>query len=314
MTKFDSRLPLFLTLVALFSCPIAARGQENTASVPVTMTVTVNVASDSRPPELKREDLIVKVNKKRVPVTEWLPAQGDRAGLDLFILIDDASDTSLGSQLNDLRTFVSGQPQTTAVGIGYMRNATVQIAQNFTTDHEQAAKAIRLPTGYVGAFGSPYLSLIDLMKRWPEHPNRRREVVMVSDGIDRARRERNALVNPDVDRANDAAQRTGTIVHTIYFPGTGHWHRNFFDANNGAMALGKVSDVTGGESFFIGLPAPVSFQPYLETLQRIFNNQYLLSFGANPGKRAGLQNVSIDTEVKGVDFSYANAVWVPAAK
>lgn len=314
MIKFDSRLPLFFMLSALFTCTVSAQGQENAAAVPVTMTVTVNSAPDKAMPEIGQKDIIVKLNKKRVPVTEWVPAQGDRAGLDLFILIDDASDTSLGSQLNDLRTFVSGQPSTTSVGIGYMRNATVQIAQNFTTDHEQAAKAIRLPTGYVGAFGSPYLSLIDLMKRWPEHPNRRREVIMVSDGIDRARRERNALVNPDVDRANDVAQRTGTIVHTIYFPGAGHWHRNFFDANNGAMALGKVSDVTGGESFFIGLPAPVSFQPYLETLERILNNQYLLGFAATPGKKAGLQNVTIDTEVAGVDFSYANAVWVPAPK
>jgi hypothetical protein len=308
------RFSSFLILAAMLTSSVALQGQENAAAVPVRMTVTVNVAADKSMPEIKREDVVVKVNRKRVPVTEWVPAQGDRAGLDLFVLIDDACDTSLGSQLNDLRTFVGGQPATTSVGVGYMRNAIVQIAQNFTTDHEQAAKAIRLPTGYVGAYGSPYLSLIDLLKRWPEHPNNRREVIMVSDGIDRARRERNALVNPDVDRANDMAMRTGTIVHTIYFPGVGHWHRNFFEANNGAMALGKVSDVTGGESFFIGLPAPVSFQPYLETVQRILNNQYWLGFSANPSKKAGLQNVTIDTEAGGVDLSYANAVWVPAAK
>lgn len=194
-----------------------------------------------------------------------------------------------------------------------MRNATVQIAQNFTAEHEQAAKAIRLPTGFVGAFGSPYLSLIDLMQRWPDHPDRRREVIMVSDGIDRARRGRNALLNPDADRASEVAQRTGTTIHTIYFPGVGHWRRNFWEANNGAMALGKVSDLTGGESFFLGLPAPVSFRPYLETLQRVFNNQYWLSFSVGPGNRAGLQSVGITTEVAGVDFSYADAVWVPAA-
>lgn len=314
MTKFVSRLPLLLMLAAMFAGTVASHSQENAAAVPVRMTVTVNVDPDKQMPEIKPQDVIVKLNRKRVPVTEWVPAQGDRAGLDLFILIDDACDTSLGSQLNDLRTFVGGQPSTTSVGIGYMRNATVQIAENFTTDHEQAAKAIRLPTGFVGAFGSPYLSLVDLINRWPQHPNNRREVIMVSDGIDRARRERNALINPDVDRASDAAQRTGTIVHTIYFPGVGHWHRNFFDANNGAMALGKVSDLTGGESFFIGLPAPVSFQPYLETIQRTLNNQYLLSVNANPGKSASLQSVSINTEVAGVDLSYANAVWVPVAK
>jgi hypothetical protein len=313
MVQFNFRFSSFLMLAAVLTSTLAVQCQENAPAVPVRMTVTVNVADDKRMPEIRKEDLAAKVNRKRAPVTEWVPAQGDRAGLDLFVLIDDACDTSLGSQLNDLRTFVSGQPSTTSVGVGYMRNATVQIAQNFTTDHEQAAKAIRLPTGNVGAFGSPYLSLIDLLKRWPEHPSNRREVILVSDGIDRARRGSNALVNPDVDRANDTAMRTGTIVHTIYFPGAGHWHRNFFDANNGAMALGKLSDVTGGESFFIGLPPPVSFQPYLERIQRILNNQYWLALSANPGKKDSLQNVSIDTEVAGVDLSYADAVWVPAA-
>ena len=314
MIKFDSRLSSLLMLAAVFTGAVRLQGQQNTAVVPVKMTVTVNVAPDGRKPQINRSDVVVKLSDTAVPVTEWVPAQGDRAGLDLFILIDDACDTSLGSQLNDLRTFASGQVETTAVGIGYMRNATVQIAQNFTPEHEQAAKAIRLPTGFVGAFGSPYLSLIDLIERWPDHPDRRREVIMVSDGIDRARRGRNALVNPDADRASEVAQRTGTIIHTIYFPGVGHWRRNFWEANNGAMALGKLSDLTGGESFFLGLPAPVSFRPYLETLQRNFNNQYWLGFSANPGNRAGLESVAVTTEVTGVDFSYADAVWVPTTK
>jgi hypothetical protein len=84
-----------------------------------------------------------------------------------------------------------------------MRNASVQIVQNFTNDHAAAAKALRLPLGSAGAYGSPYLSAIDLMKRWPETQNRR-EVVMVTDGINRARggpRWRGLSNNPDVDSA-----------------------------------------------------------------------------------------------------------------
>jgi hypothetical protein len=171
----------------------------------------------------------------------------------------------------------------------------------------------RLPLGSVGAYGSPYLSLIDLMKRWPEHPNRR-EAIVVSDGIDRARRGRNSLLNPDVDTANDVAQRTGTIIHTIYFPGSGHWRRNFWEATNGENGLAKLSDVTGGESFFLGLQSPVSFKPYLDALRKILDNQYLLSFSAKRGKKARLQNVTVSTEVAGVDLAYADTVWVAAAK
>ncbi|HTU47002.1 MAG TPA: hypothetical protein VMF91_18215 [Bryobacteraceae bacterium] len=307
------RFQLFLILIIVSTTIAPLWGQEKPSTAPVKMTVTVSVPADKRMPEITRADVIVKQGNARLPVTEWVPARGDRAGLELFILIDDACESSLGSQLDDLRSFISTQPSTTSVGVGYMRNATVQMVQNFTTDHAQAAKAIRLPVGSVGAYGSPYLSLIDLMKRWPEHPNRR-EVIMVSDGIDRARRGRNALLNPDVDTANNVAERTGTIIHTIYFPGIGHWRRNFWEANNGANGLAKLSDVTGGESFFLGLQSPVSFKPYLDALQKILGNQYLLGFSANPGSKAGLQYVTVSTEIAGVDFAYADAVWVPVAK
>lgn len=62
--------------------------------------------------------------------------------------------------------------------------AAQQIVQNLTSDHVQAAKSVRLPFATPGANASPYFSLADLIKRWPE-TGTRREVIMVSDGIDR---------------------------------------------------------------------------------------------------------------------------------
>jgi hypothetical protein len=48
-------------------------------------------------------------------------------------------------------------------------------------------------------------------------------------------------------------------------------------------------------------------------LQKILDNQYLLSFCAKPGKKAGLQYVSLNTELAGVEFAAPDAVWVIAA-
>lgn len=287
--------------------------QSATQNVSVRMTVTANVADGKRLPELNAEDVQVKRGDSRLPVHELVPARGGRAGLDLFVLIDDAADSSFGTHLNELRAFVKEQPSTTSIGVGYMRNATVQIVQNFTTDKEAAAKAIRLPLGSAGAYGSPYLSVIDLMKRWPESSNRR-EVLMITDGVDRARGgSRHGLnIYPDVDSASAVAQRTGTMIHTIYTPGVGRMHHNFFEATNGQMGIAKLAEETGGESFYMGLQAPVSFGPYLEQLQRTLNNQYLLSFSATPEKKAGPQYVSLSTEVAGVEFAAADSVWVSA--
>ena len=161
----------------------------NAAEMPsratVKMTVTASVADGRRMPDINPEDVVVQRGKERLRVTGMVPAQGVHAGLDIFNLIDDASSTSLGGRLDDLRKFINEQPSTTAVGVGYMSNATVQVAQDLTTDHAKAAKALRLPFGYAGSYGSPYLSVVDLMKRWPERQNRR-EVVMITDGVDRA--------------------------------------------------------------------------------------------------------------------------------
>jgi hypothetical protein len=306
--------------MAAMLAPVSPAGAEDRApasNVPVRMTVTASVASDKRMPEIRQEDVLVKRGKERLRVTDWALAQGNRAGLDLFILIDDASDPRIGSQFDVLRNFINAQPQTTSIGIGYMRNTTVQIVQDFTTDHVAAAAALRLPFGSRAAFGSPYYSVIDLMKRWPEGKNRR-EVLMVTDGIDRVNRHigvrRGYSVNPTVDTATAFAQRTGTMIHTIYFPGVGHLQRNYWEATNGQLDMARLSDKTGGESFYLGLQSPVSFQPYLSQLQNALNNQYLVSFSAKPGKKAGLQYVELSTEVAGVEFSTHDAVWVPAAK
>ncbi len=259
------KMSMLWTVLFLGLLPAQAQEKQSANPGQVQMTVTLRLLGDNkRMPEVSRDDVTVKQGSTRLQVTGWAPATGDRAGLDLFVLMDDASDPVLGSQLDDLRSFINAQPSITSVGVGYMRNGTVQITQNFTTDHNQAAKALRLPIASTGAYGSPYLSVMDLMKRWPAGSNRR-EVVMVTDGIDRFRREPHyqgfGYISPDVDSASRMAQRTGTIIHTIFARGVGRWGSNFWEITNGQNNIAKLSDETGGESYFLGTQNPVSFRP-----------------------------------------------------
>jgi hypothetical protein len=107
--------------------------------------------------------------------------------------------------LNDLRQFIETQPPTTAIGIGYMRNATVDVLQDPTTDHAKAAQALRLPFGSGGVMPSPFLSLSDLIKRWPAS-RARHEVLLVTSGIDPLG---GGTANPYLDSAIEHAQRAG---------------------------------------------------------------------------------------------------------
>ena len=308
---------LAMVLIFAFLGLLPSQAQEkSSATTPVQMTVTVRTLGENkRTPEIKREDVIVRQGKDRLQVTGWTPVGGDRGRLDLFVLIDDAADPSLGSQFNDLREFITALPSTTSVGVGYMRNGTVQIVQDFTSEHDKVANALRLPIASSGAYANPYLSVIDLMNRWPEGSSRR-EVVMITDGIDRFRggpRYRGlSFISPDVDSASTVAQRTGTIIHTIFTRGVGRWGSNFWEITNGQNAMAKLADETGGESFYLGTQNAVSFRPYLESLQRSFDTRYLLDFNAVPGNKAGLQYVKLTTEVAGVELDSADSVWVNA--
>jgi hypothetical protein len=295
----------------LTSLPLSAQQPSESGGVPVNMVVTVESRHGEHPPAVDREDVMVYQGKTRDRVTSWVPAQGEQAQLELFVLLDDSSGPSLGNQLGDIRQFIDAQAASTKVGVAYMQNGTAQIVQNLTADHAQAAKSLRLPMEVAGINASPYLSLTDLVKHWPES-KARREALMVSDGIDRYY-DAADLQDPYVASAIDDAQRAGIVVSAIYNPGTGHLGHDYWRNYWGQLYLAQVTDATGGESYYIGFTGPaVAFAPFLDALDHWLKNQYLLTFLAVPGKKAGLQPVKIRTELHEVELVSANRVFVPA--
>lgn len=310
MNRFGFLMSAFLgfTVAACGSVDVFAQ-QTSANGVPAHLVVTVEPHHGSEVPEVHREDVMVYEGKDRDTVTEWIPAQGDRSDLELFILLDDGSSSNLGTQLQDVRKFIDGQPATTKIGIGYMQNGTAKVVQNLTIEHAEADKALRLPMGVGGANGSPYFSLSDLIKRWPQS-NARREVLMVSDGIDRYYGAGD-LQDPYVDQAIQDAQRGGILVSAIYTPGVGHFGHSYWQTYWGQLYLAQVAERTGGEAYYIGFNGPpVSFAPYLEDLSHRLSHQYLLTFLAKLPKKPGLQQVRLRTEVPNIDLVSADRVWV----
>jgi hypothetical protein len=310
MKKHYGKLALVIAIVALWAGvqPIAAQENSSPGGPAVNLLVTVEARHGSNVPDISREDVMVYQGHDRDKVTGWLPLRGDHAGLELFIMLDDSSNTSLGSQLEDIRQFISAQPATTKVGVAYMQNGIAQVAQNLTSDHVLAAKALRLPLGG-GANASPYFSLADLIKRWPEN-DERREVLMITDGIDRIWG--SGPSDPYVDSVIEQAQRASVIVFSVYTPGEGHYGHSFWRMNWGQNYLSQVGDETGGEAYYLGYGAPVSFAPYLEDITHKLGRQYLMTFLPKPEKKAGMQSVKLQTEVPNAELVSADRVYVPA--
>jgi hypothetical protein len=303
----------FGLLILSAALPALAQQSATVQGVPVQMVVSVEPKHGHELPVITQQDVMVYQGRDRRPVTGWVPAKGDKAGLAVAILIDDSAGFSLGPQLNDIKAFIRQQPPTTLVAVGYMQNGTVALAHDFTQDHEAAVKSVRLAQGFFGVGGSPYLSLSDFIKRWhPDAAVPRREVLLVTSGIDYVYA--GVIDNPYVDEAIREAQCGGIVVYTIYTPSAGHSGHSYYRTNWGQNYLSQLSEETGGENYYIlGPQGPVSFSPYLKELNEQLPHQFLLTFLAKPEAKAGTESVKVTSELHDVDFVHADKVCVAAS-
>jgi hypothetical protein len=91
-----------LALVAFIaSIPLLTAQESPATGTPVHMVVTVEARHGADVPVIQKEDVMVYQGHDRVKTTDWIPLQGDRAELELFLLLDDAAGSSLGSQLEE---------------------------------------------------------------------------------------------------------------------------------------------------------------------------------------------------------------------
>lgn len=325
MTKHTRSAGLILTVIGAVICALIGAG---TAALPlqgqgtnpanadvVRVTVTVSGRDQSAPPALAKEDVMVRQDNERRPVVDWFAAQGEQAGLDLAILVDDSLDASLGSQFRDLHAFLRGLPATTRVGVFYSSHGAVSLRQDFSADHELAVKALRLPAGSINDGSSIYLAAADLLKRWPKNENRA-AVLLISDGIDIFRGVEDSEPYQDIDlqTAVDQAQRNGITVFTLFASGAARYRSNFYLIGNGQSCLLRLASETGGEAYFQGWQTPVAFRPFLETATKRLGRQYVLKFRAHSGEKAGFARLQVTTEVPRVAMTAPARVFVPAAQ
>src|ERR1035438_7084 len=127
-------LGLYLVLAASLAA-ICSENPDN-GGVPAHMLVT---AEGKSLPTIQAADVMVYQGKTRATLRDWVPLTGDKAGLQLTILIDDGANTNLGGQLGDLKKFIIGLPDSTEIAVAYMRNGSAHMSQTWTTHHTPAS-------------------------------------------------------------------------------------------------------------------------------------------------------------------------------
>jgi hypothetical protein len=265
------------------------------------------------PSSVTQQDLAVKVNGKNAKVMHWGPIESPDNQVELVLLIDSGARSSLGRQMNDIEQFVQGLPPNVKAAIAYMQNGQAVFSGPLTTDHTQILKNLHLPMGASGVSASPYFCLSQLAKSWPGQDVRvRREVVMVTDGVDPYQRQFDAE-DPYVEAAITDAARARLVVYAIYWTNAGFADSTAAANNAGQNLLGEVTQATGGKSFWQGLGNPVSFQQYFEDLSRRLKNQYELGFTVPSGIKPGVEQFQLKLHAPGTEIDAPQKVLVVPA-
>ena len=303
-------LKLFIPLGAaalLLSTSLFAEDQSHQGQGQAIVTVLAKHGTEA-PATISQQDLKLSVDGKQSTITNWVPLRGPQDPLELVLLIDNSARSSLGRQLNDIADFIQSLPPNTRSTIAYMDYGRAVLSGPLSSDHAQVLHGLHLPAGFPGS--SVYFSLSDLAKKWPSTDRTaRREVVMITDGIDDYDT-RFDPADPYVQAAIGDSVRAGLVVYSIYWHGPGV--EAHISRSAGPSLLAQVSQATGGNSYWMGTN-PVSFAPFFKDLSRRLQSQYKLSFDARLKGKPEIDNLKLKINAPGTEIDVPQQVLVGPA-
>ena len=298
-----------LALLAL-ACPLITWPESvQPEGAPVRMIVTVGHHYGHVLPVLTKDDLAVTERYEPLSINSLTALRGDRDPLELYVLVDHCSNCEAGSQFQELSHFIGSQPASVKVGIAYILNGRLQVAEKPTADHARAVEALNTPEGSQPA--SPFRALAELIRTWPASAARR-EVLMISNGINPSAKE--TLQDPTAEEALTAAQRAGIVVFVVYHPSADYIKTDPSALYNGQVQLAHVADETGGEAYFLGFGPLPSLAPFLSDLADHLANQYLLEFTVDPARSGDeLRQVTVKSKTSDLELMVPDRVFVPGS-
>jgi hypothetical protein len=268
--------------------------------------VTIFAKHNEVAPTISRQDVSVKVNGKDSAVTGWQPFKGANDALELVLLIDSGA-RNLGRQIDEIGQFIQTQGPHTKMAVGYMQNGRAVMGGPFSADHKQVLGEVHLPAG---PNTNPYFSLSDLAQNWPSQDrSARREVVLLSDGVDPENR-RFDPDDPYVQSAIRDSVRAGMVIYTVYWRSRPEGDEL---TNGGQSLLNELTQATGGYSYGLGTGNPVSFQPFFEDVMKRFDNQYGLEFTARLDHKPTTETLKLKVEGLGLQVTSPQQVFVDRA-
>ena len=271
---------------------------------PVTIPLTIHIKEAQRELELQNIDLTVSEDGEPQTVLS-LRGMGTGSPITLALLIQEDLLPPVQTEIRTLAEFIRRLPRGSRVMSGYLRAGSLLVRQKFTTDLERAASALRPPIGFASAGPyNPYVEVVEAVKRFESQPLGRRAILLVSDGLDISRGvdSSSPTFSVDLQRAIRESQRRSIAIYGFYSP-TIAAERNRLLATNAQSSLLRLSNETGGQAFFQGTSAPVSFQPFIRELVDALDRQAALTFLSTHTDK-GFHKIEVHSSTPGVRVAY----------
>jgi len=267
---------------------------------PVTVPVTLSIEKEA---ELELQNIDLTISEDGEPQTIIsIRGIGTNSPITLAVLIQEDLPT-VGSDIKSIANFIRNLPKGSRVMVGYLRTGSLQVRQRFTNDLEKAAKALRPPTGFANSGPyNPYVEVIEALKKFESQPLGRRAILLVSDGLDISRGvdSSSPMQSIDLQRAVNESQRRSVAIYGFYAPSAA----SIPPLNpNGQGSLLRLANETGGEAFFQGTGAPVSFEPFIRKLDISLQKQAALTFLSTHLDK-GFHRIEVRSSTPGVSVSY----------
>jgi VWFA-related protein len=257
-----------------------------------TITVTVEPKGRSGIPALDAEDFTVYEDGERQKVLSVSSAVESRMPLNLAIVIQEGL-PQVNSEIKTLKKFINGLPAGSKVMIAYINGGFVDVRQSFTTDLEKASSRLRVVSSSTSIPSSPYLNLIDVMKKFNGLEYGRNEILFISSGLDALNGINSSpSSNLYLERAIKHAQQENITVFSLFANSAST--RRLFVIGRGQDNLNHLSEQTGGRAFILGTGF-VTFDAPLADLSRLLSQQYVIAYRSNNSDN-GYHDVKVTTD------------------
>jgi len=263
-----------------------------------------------QPPLTKADIGQIKIGGKVVPLTDFQPLLGGPHGLQLMVLLDSEQMLGSGGQFDAIKKFFHDMPPNVEIGVGWLLQGKVVVAQPFTTDRDLAGKALIAKTRLEAANpkndnGNPFQCLGYLAAHWPTpDPGKLRAVLLFNDGVIRS----NSLggggdqIDPNVVGASQKLQLASIVPYPFFWqdPIIPDPNRGQGGQLEGQTLFSEMDSTSGGAGLFEGLFAPGSLDPLLNRLYSTLKSEAVLTVDDpdKPGKMSRLDLKSTRDDIK----------------